>query len=452
VFASAALGLFGAAGACVGTDRVARGPAPAVVVEGLPPAPPAPRLPLVGPAEPGFQVALPSPNRGDVSGLARVLGRHEAVEVVAAESPRLRDAARRLLDSLPTDETAAVEFRWSSATGLVDAELVSSLQPPDGPRGAVSLDWRGDVAASGVPTLFVIPRAPTDSFVVSACESTLAAWGEAQRHAVVRLQPYLDHVDASLLHFYRRELRQRAPQGPWQVEAKRGAGKMAACVRSWADAVESERACAFDDADECRFAPHVHLVEELRVGVPSNPVWRDAACTETLGFDPRAELLDVARLAAEATGEATSSAWAEQAQRVALLGELGAILEDACAPAPRVEDDAARQRLERRLRAIGSAYAAAPSLVEGTRWQLDDDEYSLATGETMEQVSRVTVAPDSPADHMAALLASLREDVAAVTACGRDEWGADFFVVLVEGAHVSWVSTHPVSPDCPSSP
>jgi hypothetical protein len=339
----------------------------------------------------------------------------------------------------------------------VEPAALAWLAAPEGPRGALRQPWSfapvrtAEELAAGEVTVLILPPMSGTAFRESACEATLGAWGEAQRHALVRLQPYLDHVDASLLHFYRREVAERAGQGGWRVDRGAADGLASACVRAWTDVVTSEEACAGDESKACRVAPRVHLVEDLRVGVPRISAWRDPSCAEALGFDPRAELLDVARAAAEAAGEATSTAWAEQAQRTALLGELAGIVEDACEPAPRVEDGAARVRLERRLRAIGSAYAAAPSYVEGTRWQLDDDAYAIATGDVMEQVSRIFVAPESPADHMAALLASLREDVAAATACGRGEWGAEFFVVLLEGDDVTWVSTHPVTTDCPAA-
>jgi hypothetical protein len=369
---------------------------------------------------------------GDVEALAGALQRYRRVELQLG--PRLgrhADRLRRAIDALsPTTE---LEAHASAPGSARPAEPLPVLRTGDAPGARPRYSAQGvaiDLPAGGpADPVLVLDVAAVDpdtwhrqpASTVGSCEAALAAVGAGQEQSLAELEPFLDHVDATLELRYREAVALRLPVVRSELErrAKAPAGddETARCVASQRAFLDELAPCATAEGT-CAAAPRVYLLDLARIGSAEPPIGIGEECAVRLGTDPATAMRGVARDVVRQAAEEVDAGWSALAARLAALGELRAALDDACAPRRRRFAAADLEEARRRLAAFGDAYRRPEAPRPGAaRWVVSDADFHVAGIGHVQQLARFDGGPGSVAGELVERARELRELILGRARC-----------------------------------
>lgn len=374
-----------------------------------PPSPPGGPTFAAGPSPPTGGLSMPSLDlpwtppslsAGDVEGLRAALAAGRRIELVLG--PRLAEPAiaprfAAAIGELAPGEAAPVELggRASLQEVIGAASPLRRIGVGVGGRPIYAADtivvdpaWRRehpgatlvvDDAAVDPPTWSAL-----QAYAVGTCEAPMVALAEGQELSLELVTPFLDHADGVLWRAFRAELQRSLPPllGELAGDAEARPRADFADDRSYAahvcghahHAYLSVFAACMERATPCPQAPRLLLVDGARVGLVEPPLAGDPECPALVGRDAAYEIRRIGREAARAAAYELDLEWSLLADRLGLLGEVVAVLEDICAPRRRRLTEADLAEARRRLAAIGAGLASPDHQARDAGWVLEDSE------------------------------------------------------------------------------
>ena len=322
----------------------------------LPPAPPVGGL--VMPVLSGTW-SPPMLTAGDPDALAQVLAISEGwgLAVDPGLSPD-SEGEERLREALVDLSGATIAFSGGDEDGL--AELLGDAMlplkrhdpvPGGRPRynvGAIKVapGWSGP---QDEPML-VIGEAELDrrewnaleAFAVGSCAPVLEALAGGQESSLALLEPFLDRVDAILSRSFQAGLGRALPELRTELEPYRELRPQSSfgdakeletylCGQAYWRYVDSYSGCQ-ESPEACPGAPRIFLAGGARIGFPEPDVGLSERCPELVGRDYAADIRELAVTASRDVARNVSPEWSVLADRLGLISEVHAALEDICVP------------------------------------------------------------------------------------------------------------------------
>lgn len=428
---------------------------PAPAVGGPPPSGGLSVPPLDGEWTPPMRVA------GDVDALAAALAGQRWSVVVG---PRLGEPGRAAVSDLVARlsgeaalevERGALGAALHGAPSLVDRQVGASGRPIYGGAG-LTIDpvWRAEHPGATL----VIDEAPVDlaewgalpAFAVGTCEPPLRALADAQEASLAEVGPFLDRVDAALWRAFRAQLDAHMPalQAALTVDAEPRPRSAFAdgvtyeahrCGHAYWRYLQAYAACGPSPAT-CPVAPRIVLSGGARIGLAEPTIFVPEGCPGLLGRDYVDELRGLGRAAVAATTPGLSPEWSVLADRLGMIGEIYAALEDICVPRRRRFADADLEEARRRLGALGEALAAADLRARGG-WVSDEATIHVPGIGALRQLGRYDAGRGSLNQEIRASARGLREWVLRRAYCRQVPGEAPLAVVAVGagGAPIGFV-------------
>jgi hypothetical protein len=398
--------------------------------------------------------APPILSAGDVAALAEVLERHRELDLRVGPAVQV-DAGRRLVAALSPQTRVRGATAGVALTQLLAQPL--PLQRQGDPEGAglpryaadgIGLDaarWQEGDASGAARAVLAVDRAPVDreawgrqpAAAVGSCSRALEVLGTGQEQSLAVLEPFLDHADGLLLHFYRQGLLQELPTLRRALSARRGAaaaeegaarGACEEAAKSYLDAV----APCLDEGAACPVAPRVFLVGTARIGAAAPEAYLPEECAETLGHDYEASLARVAREAARTVIELLDARWSALSDRVAALAEVQAALDDLCAPRRWRFAEADLAQARGRLAEIGELFRSPDPDRAGGGWLLDEVGFHVAGLGVVRQLARFEAGEESASRRVVRDARALREFVLGHSQCRAPAGNLPLAAVLVD--------------------
>lgn len=290
--------------------------------------------------------------------------------------------------------TLAPDVAWSGplAGGIDQVVGPRELVPrPDVNAGGPVWRWdevqvQAELAAShvegageGAGAVLVLDEAPFDSatwraqpaWSTGGCEALQAELAVGQEHALAELEPFVDHFDARLLDAYRGAMRVALPRRRKALEGE-GTSGADACLAARRAHLDGLRSCtAAEDeaaAGRCPSAPRVFIDGVLSVAMTLPDV--DApACAAAIARDDAASLREHGARDVSLAFDALQPRWVTLADRVAALGEVARIVDEACAPRRGRLGEADLSRARTRMAAVGERLASPLAVGQTGTWQ-----------------------------------------------------------------------------------
>lgn len=282
------------------------------------------------------------------------------------------------------------------------------------------------------------------SFAVGSCAAPMLALAEGQELSLTILGPFLDHADTVLWRAFQGELRRALPAllGEHAGDATpRSRADFAddrafaahTCGRAQRAYLEVFAACAAAEAP-CPQAPRLLLVDGARVGMTEPALAAADECPALLGRDAAREIRRIGREAAREAAYELSLEWSLLADRLGLLGEVVAVLEDICAPRRRRLAEADLAEARRRLAAIGDGLASPDHAVRDAGWLIEDGELHVPGRGATRQLARFDAGRGSINLEILAGARGLREWVLGRSRCRNRQERPPLAALLVDAA------------------
>jgi len=226
-----------------------------------------------------------------------------------------------------------------------------------------------------------------ESFAVGSCEPVLQALAEGQEESLALLEPFLDRFDAILWRSFRAGLAKALPEftaelAPYaEVQSRANFADRREldtylCGQASSSYVESFRRCEESPAS-CRGAPRIFLVGGAKIGFPEPDIELSDACPQLLGRDYVGEIRELALTASRDAARAANPEWSVLAERLGLIAEVHAALEDICLPRRRRFSDEALAEGRRRVQALGAVLGSADHQVRAANWSLEEGSLEI---------------------------------------------------------------------------
>jgi hypothetical protein len=403
------------------------------------------------------QWSPPVMTAGDVTALAEALGRHDSIEVRLGSrlhGESARTLATGVFNLLSPDTNLDLASGDTNLSQLIPGPLpVARLGDPQRalrPRydaQGIALDlsrWRDTERKEQSRAILAVDDASLDTAdwqkqpasSVGSCQVAMAALGAGQEQSLAVLEPFLDHADAVLAHFYRIELDKRLPQLRTSLARFEGKPKPKDdpafdCGQTYLDYVDELSACE-DEKERCPFAPRVFLVGGARIGSAEPTVYIPDQCAGLVGVDVVEQLRGASREATRTGGEMFDRQWSSLADRLGALTEVNAAMEDVCAPRRRRFSDIDLTEARRRLSRIGNDFRQSELARESARWVLHDDGFHVPGIGPVQQLARFDSGDSSASHRVVQDARSLREFVFGHSRCGKPGGRLPLAAVLVD--------------------
>lgn len=330
---------------------------------------------------------------GDPEALAQVLAISETWRIaldpafargVAGE--RLRDALGEISEvsfTLPVVDAGLEELLAGAALPLKRLDPIPGGRPRYNVGGLkVAPGWSGP---HDEPTLVIGDAAldrrewsALEAFAVGSCAPVLEGLAAGQEDSLALLEPFLDRVDAILWRSFNAGLRRslpalRAELEPYQELHPQSSFSDAReletylCGRGYLRYIDSYRGCD-ESKESCSGAPRIFLVGGARIGLPEPDVGLTERCPELIGRDYAAEVREIAANASRDAARSVSPEWSVLADRLGLISEVHAALEDICVPRRRRFSGAVIDETRRRLAALGGLLGSPDHSAKGASW------------------------------------------------------------------------------------
>ncbi len=349
---------------------------------------------------------------GDPDALAQVLAISE--EWRLALDPQLARSQGERLREVLTGLSDASFTLWTGDGGLEELLGGAALplkrhDPTPGGRprynvGGLEVDpgWSGphDEATLVIGEAALDRRewSALEAFAVGSCAPVLEGLAAGQEDSLALLEPFLDRVDAILWRSFRAGLRRSLPEFSRELEAYRELRPQSAfkdqrerdtylCGQAYWRYVDSFGGCE-ESAESCPGAPRIFLVGGAKIGFPEPEVGIGEGCPELVGRDYAEEVRKLARAASRDAAANISPEWSVLADRLGLISEVHAALEDICVPRRRRFSAAVIAETRRRLAALGAALGEPDHNARGTRWGALDGTFDVVGVGRVTQVAR----------------------------------------------------------------
>lgn len=446
-FVGASLGIWLCAAPTGCAPRPAPSEAPAISGASGPP-PPTAGLPI--PSFAGLVWAPPSLTAGDLEELAAALRGDPGVEVVLGPSLSGREqaiaAALARLGAIPRSLRQGGLEEVIGATGAP----LRALPPSSTGRPRFDASALQSMRPTGAARLYVEDAAldpggwrSLPAYTVGSCEEALVALAAGQERSLAMLAPFLDHADAALSAAFQGQLAARLPgltaglagfSRPLpRTEFTDDAGflRHQCGHRYWRLARQFEECLT---GERCARTPQIFLIDGARVGAVEGDLFIDQDCPGRVGFDAVAAFREIGREAAHVALEGLSAEWSVLADRLGLITEVAAALEDLCAPRRRRFSDEAIAGLQARFAGLGAALGSADLGLREGAWVIEDGLFHVPGLGPARQLARFAAGKGSPNSELRVGARRLRAEGLRAARCVGEAEGLPLALALYDAA------------------
>ncbi len=267
-----------------------------------------------------------------------------------------------------------------------------------GPFAASAGELAGAVLVIGQATLDLQQWNALESVTVGSCAPAFRDLAEGQEASLALLEPFFERADAVLWRSFRvglarelpalrKELEPYAELRPQSSFASEQERDRYLCGQAYWRYIDIYHRCQ-QSAQSCLGAPRIFLQGGLKIGLPGPDTSSLGVCPELIGRD---YVASVRRLAEVASGNAIrglSDQWSVLADRLGIVSEVHAVLEDICVPRRRRFSAAAVAEARRRLQALGAELGSSDHEVRRAGWVSSEGFFEVAGIGTVAELAR----------------------------------------------------------------
>jgi hypothetical protein len=186
--------------------------------------------------------------------------------------------------------------------------------------------------------------------------------------------------------------------------------------------------------ERCARTPQIFLIDGARVGAVEGDLFIDQDCPGRVGFDAVAAFREIGREAAHVALEGLSAEWSVLADRLGLITEVAAALEDLCAPRRRRFSDEAIAGLQARFAGLGAALGSADLGLREGAWVIEDGLFHVPGLGPARQLARFAAGKGSPNSELRVGARRLRAEGLRAARCVGEAEGLPLALALYDAA------------------
>ncbi len=286
-----------------------------------------------------------------------------------------------------------------------------------------------------------------EAFTVGSCAPALRDLAEGQEDSLALLEPFLDRGDAILwrsfragldreLSALREELRPYAELRPQSSFNSEQEFDTYLCGQAYWRYIEIYHRCS-QSAESCLGAPRIFLQGGVKIGLPGPDTGSLDHCPQLIGRDYVASVRELAVAASRDAIRGLSAEWSVLADRLGLVSEIYAALEDICEPRRRRFSAAAIAEARRRLRRLAADLGSADHEVRGASWVAASGFFEVTgVGQVAELARFEGVALNQ---EIRAQARALRESILGMGRCRHPSGELPLVVLALRGGAVSFL-------------
>ena len=227
-----------------------------------------------------------------------------------------------------------------------------------------------------------------EAVTVGSCAPAFRDLAEGQEASLALLEPYFERGDAILWRSFRAGLARELPALRKELEPYAELRPQASfpneqerdrylCGQAYWRYIDIYHRCQ-QSAQSCLGAPRIFLQGSLQIGLPGPDTSSLGSCPELLGRDYVASVRELAEVASRDAIHGLDDRWSVLADRLGIINEVYAVLEDICVPRRRRFSAAAVSEARRRLSQVVRELGSADHEVRAAGWVTSEDYFEIA--------------------------------------------------------------------------